>query len=83
VQTTFAVWRAESGIAVTEVCRKMQVSEQTFYRWKKKLLGNASDLRVLIEPCGNCPPSGDCLADLNDDGVVNFSDQFILLANWG
>ena len=29
---------AETGTPVTEVCRKMGVSEQSFYRWKKKYL---------------------------------------------
>ena len=31
------VRQAEGGIL--EVCRKMGVAEQTFYRWKKKFLG--------------------------------------------
>lgn len=30
---------AETGTPVTEVCRKMGVSEQSFYRWKKKYMG--------------------------------------------
>ncbi len=30
---------AESGTTVPEVCRKMEISEQTFYRWKKKYMG--------------------------------------------
>ena len=38
-QIAFALRQAESGVAVTEVCRKMQISEQTFYRWKKKFAG--------------------------------------------
>ena len=31
--------QAESGTAVAEICRKMGISEQTFYRWKKKFAG--------------------------------------------
>jgi putative transposase len=33
---------------VSEVCRKMGISENTFYRWKKKYLGMLpSDLRKM------------------------------------
>ncbi len=38
-QIAFALKQAESGVTVAEVCRKMGVSESTFYAWKKKLLG--------------------------------------------
>lgn len=38
-QITFALRQAESGTPVAEVCRKMQISDQTFYRWKKKYIG--------------------------------------------
>lgn len=38
-QIAFYLRQAESGTAVAEVCRKLQVSEQTFYRWKKKFAG--------------------------------------------
>ena len=31
--------QAESGVPVPEVCRKMRISEQTFYRWKRKYAG--------------------------------------------
>ena len=34
-QIAFALRQAEHGTKVVEVCRKMGVSEQTFYRWKK------------------------------------------------
>jgi putative transposase len=35
----YALRQAESGIPSTEVCRKLGVSEQTFYRWKRKFAG--------------------------------------------
>ena len=35
----FAPRRAENGATVEEVCRKMGVSEPTFYRWKKQFAG--------------------------------------------
>jgi putative transposase len=31
--------RAESGTPVAEVCQKMGIVEQTFYRWKKNYVG--------------------------------------------
>jgi putative transposase len=31
--------QAESGTAVAEICRKLGVSEPTFYRWKKQFAG--------------------------------------------
>lgn len=38
-QIAFALRQAESGTNVPEVCRKMGISEQTFYRWEKKFVG--------------------------------------------
>ena len=47
-QVTFALRQAESGIPVVEVCRKMGITDQTFYRWKKKYLGmGIAELRRL------------------------------------
>lgn len=34
-QIAFALRQAETGTPVREVVRKMGISEQTFYRWKK------------------------------------------------
>ena len=38
-QIAFVLQQAESGTPVLEVCRKMGISEQTFYRWKKRFGG--------------------------------------------
>jgi putative transposase len=38
-QIVFALRQAESGTRVAEVCRKMGIAEQTFFRWKKKYGG--------------------------------------------
>ncbi|MGE8131816.1 transposase [Methylobacterium sp. NPDC080182] len=38
-QIAFALREAENGATVDEVCRKMGVSEPTFYRWKKQFVG--------------------------------------------
>ncbi len=35
----FALRQAETGTPVEEVCRKLGVSEATFYRWKKHFAG--------------------------------------------
>lgn len=35
-QITYALRQAEGGTAVPEICRKMGISEATFYIWKKK-----------------------------------------------
>jgi len=52
-QVAFAMRQAESGTPVPEVCRKMGVAEQTFYRWKKKYAGmgvaEVRKLRILEE----------------------------------
>jgi putative transposase len=47
-QIAFALKQAETGTSVGEVIRKMGISEQTFYRWKKKYGGlGSSELRKL------------------------------------
>lgn len=47
-QIAFALRQAESGATVAEVCRKMGVSEATFYNWKKKYGGlGVTELRRL------------------------------------
>lgn len=38
-QIAFALRQAESGTAVAEICRKLGISEPTFYRWKKQFAG--------------------------------------------
>ena len=46
-QIAFALRQAESGTTVPEVCRKTGISEQAFYRWKKKYVG---DLPPVVIP---------------------------------
>ena len=47
-QIVYVLRQAEAGSAVVEICRKLGVSEQTFYRWKKKYSGvGVSELREL------------------------------------
>ena len=50
-QIAFALRQAENGATVEEVCRKMGVSEPTFYRWKKQFAGmGVPEIRRLKQP---------------------------------
>lgn len=49
-QIVFALRQADNGVKVEDVCRKLGISDATFYNWKKKYgsLG-VSELRKLKE----------------------------------
>ena len=38
-QIALALRQSESGTSVAEIVRKLGISEQTFYRWKRKFAG--------------------------------------------
>ena len=47
-QIAFAIKQSEQGVRVEEICRKLGISEATFYNWKKKYGGlGVSELREL------------------------------------
>jgi len=47
-QIVYALRQAESGEKVVDLCRKLGVSEQTFYAWRRKYAGmGVSELREL------------------------------------
>ena len=47
-QIAYALQQVEAGVAVAEVTRKLGISEQTFYRWRKRYGGlGVSELRQL------------------------------------
>jgi putative transposase len=47
-QIIFALKQSETGVKVEEVCRKMGISEATYYQWKKKYGGlGVTELRRL------------------------------------
>ncbi len=47
-QIVYALRQAEAGTPVLEVCRKLGITEQTFYRWKRKFAGlGVAELRRL------------------------------------
>jgi len=38
-QVALALRQVDEGVAVGEICRKLGISEQTYYRWRKKYGG--------------------------------------------
>lgn len=47
-QIVFAIKQSESGVLGSEICRKMGISDATFYNWKKKYGGlGITELRQL------------------------------------
>jgi putative transposase len=52
-QIAFSLRQAETGIPVAEVIRKLGITDQTFYRWKKKYdglgVGEVRERRQLLE----------------------------------
>jgi predicted DNA-binding transcriptional regulator YafY len=53
-QIAFALRQAEAGTSVAEIIRKLGISEQTFYRWKKRFAG----LGIAVACLGNPEPVG-------------------------
>ena len=49
-QIALALRQAEGGTTVGEICRKLQVSEATFYRWKKKFGDSGAEAAQGGEP---------------------------------
>lgn len=49
-QIVHALRQVEAGMPAVEMCRKLGVTEQTFYRWKRKFAGlGVAELRRLRE----------------------------------
>jgi len=47
-QISYALKQAESGEPVADICRKLGVSQNSFYQWRRKYLGmGVSELRKL------------------------------------
>jgi putative transposase len=47
-QIVYALRQAEAGEAVVDICRRLGISQQTFYTWKKRYGGlGTSELRRL------------------------------------
>ena len=70
-QIAFALLQAESGTPVSGVCRKMGISENTFYRWKRKYVGmGVAELRRLKQPEEENRRLKQLVADLSLDKVM-------------
>lgn len=70
-QIAFVLKQAELGAPVEEVCRKIGVSEQTFYRWKLKFGGMLpSDMRRLRQLEEENTKLKKLVADLSLDKVM-------------
>ena len=49
-QIGYALRQAEGGKTVVEICRELGVSQQTFYRWRRKFAGiEVGELKRLKE----------------------------------
>ncbi len=70
-QITVALRQADAGTPVTEICRKLEVTETTFYRWKKKYGGlGISELRELRQLRDDNRKLKDVVADLTLDKAI-------------
>ena len=67
----FALKQAELGISVEEVCRKLGISDTTFYNWKKKYGGlGPSELRRLRQLEEENTKLKKLVADLSLDKIM-------------
>jgi transposase-like protein len=65
-QIVHALRQAEAGTPAVEVCRKLGVSEQTFYRWKRQFAGGPP-LRVAVRNRHGSPQQLQSLARMAAD----------------
>lgn len=70
-QIAYAQKQVEAGVPITEVCRKLGVGQQTFYRWRSKCGEMArSELRRLNELEQENAKLKSIVADLVLDKVI-------------
>jgi len=70
-QIAFALHQADTGTSVDEVCRKIGISQATFYAWKKKYGGmGVSELRRLRQLEEENRKLKQLVADLSLDKVM-------------
>ncbi|WP_442952013.1 IS3 family transposase [Orrella sp. JC864] len=70
-QIAFALHQAETGVSIEEVCRKIGVSQATFYAWRKKYAGvGVSELRRLRQLEDENKKLKQLVADLTLDKVM-------------
>ena len=70
-QIAFALKQAESGTSIDEICRKMGISQATFYAWRKKFGGlGVAELRRLRQLEEENRKLKQLVADLSLDKVM-------------
>ena len=70
-QIAFALKQAELGTSIDEVCRKLGISDATFYNWKKKYGGlGPSELRRLRQLEEENTKLKKLVADLSLDKIM-------------
>ena len=70
-QIAFALKQAESGTTVEEICRKMGISQATFYAWRKTFGGlGVAELRRLRQLEEENRKLKQLVADLSLDKVM-------------
>jgi len=70
-QIAFALKQQEVGTSVEDVCRKLGISDATFYKWKKKYSGlGPSELRRLKQLEEENAKLKRLVADLSLDKVM-------------
>jgi putative transposase len=70
-QIAMALRQAESRTPVEEICRKLGVSQATFYRWKRKFGGlGVSELRELRQLRDETRKLKGLVADLSLDKTI-------------
>ena len=70
-QIAFALKQQELGTAVEEICRKMGISQATFFNWKKRFSGlGPSELRRLRQLEEENTKLKKLVADLSLDKVM-------------
>ena len=79
-QIAFALKQAELGTPVEDVCRKLGIAEQTFYRWKKRYAGRMpSDMKKMKQLEEENAKLKKLVADLSLDKVML---QDVLSKKW-
>jgi putative transposase len=79
-QIAYALRQAEQGTPVAQLCRKMDVSEQSFYGWKKMYAGmGVAELRKVKQLEGEVRRLKQLVADLSLDKQML---QEVLAKKW-
>ncbi len=68
---TLALRRAEAGTPIEEICRKLEINQASFYRWRKQYGGiGVSELRELRQLRDENKKLKQLVADLSLDKTI-------------